>query len=275
MFRMQSVALAAAVLAAFVAVRAQDTDAVNLIRSAEQAVRHAQYAEADALYAKAASLGDRPEIAPALLYLGVRALGTANPLAAEGFFERILKVDPKGPQAGPALSWLANMRPQDPARAESLYKQALALENPKSIEAVDTLRKYSTFLRGQGRAQEATALEQQAREAQAGTRNVQGAALPAGVYRMGTGITAPVLVSKSEPQYTEEARAAKIHGTVLLTVDIGPDGVAQNIEVSRSLEPGLDQKAIEAVRQWRFKPGVKDGAPVTVRANIEVNFRLM
>jgi TonB family protein len=275
MFRMQHVALAAAVLAAFVAVRAQDTDAVNLIKSAEQAVRHARYAEADALYAKAASMGDRPEIAPALLYLGVRALGTANPLAAEGFFERILKVDPKGPQAGPALSWLANMRPEDPARAESLYKQALALENPKSIEAVETLRKYATFLRGQGRAQEATALEDQAREAQAGTRNVQGAALPAGVYRMGTGITAPVLVSKSEPQYTEEARAAKIHGTVLLSVDIAPDGVAQNIEVSRSLEPGLDQKAIEAVRQWRFKPGMKDGAPVTVRANIEVNFRLM
>jgi protein TonB len=51
--------------------------------------------------------------------------------------------------------------------------------------------------------------------------------------------------------------------------------VAENFEVVRSLEPGLDQKAIEAVGQWRFKPGAKDGAPVTVRATIEVNFRLM
>src|SRR5689334_18454258 len=128
MSRFKYVALAATVLAAFVVVRAQDSDAGKLIQSAEQAVRHAQYTEADALYAKAASRGDRPEIAPALLYLGVRALGTGNPLAAEGFFERILKVDPKGPQAGPALSWLANMRAKDPAEVESLYKQALALE---------------------------------------------------------------------------------------------------------------------------------------------------
>src|SRR5206468_10300899 len=104
------IAVAAAVLAAFVVVRAQDTDAVKLIQSAEQAVRHAHYAEADSLYAKAASLSDRPEIAPALLYLGVRALGPGNRLAAEGFFQRVVKVDPRGPQAGPAFSWLGTMR---------------------------------------------------------------------------------------------------------------------------------------------------------------------
>jgi TonB family protein len=270
------VAVAAAVLAAFVVVRAQDTDAVKLIKSAEQAVRHAQYAEADGLYAKAASLGDRPESAPALLYLGVRALGTGNPLAAQGFFERLLKIDPKGPQAGPALSWLATMRTDDPAGAESLYKQALALENPKSVEAVDTLRKYSVLLHRQGRLEEAAALELQARDSQAGTRDAkQQLPLPAGVYRMGPGISAPKLETKMEPQYTEQARAGKIQGTVLLTVDVEPDGVARNIEVSRSLEPGLDQKAIESVQQWRFKPATKDGSPVTVRATIEVNFRLM
>ena len=93
------IAVAAAVLAAFVVVRAQDTDAVKLIKSAEEAVRHAHYADADALYAKAASLGDGPEIAPALLYLGVRALGQGNRLAAEGFFQRVVKVDPRGTQA--------------------------------------------------------------------------------------------------------------------------------------------------------------------------------
>jgi len=268
------IALAAG-LAAFVVVRAQDTDAGSLIKSAEQAVKRAQYEQADALYAKAAALSDRPEIAPALLYLGVRALGTGNPLAAEGFFERVLKVDPKGPQAGPALSWLANMRAQDPVEAESLYKQALALENPTSIEAVDTLRKYSTLLRREGRLDEAAALEEQAKQAQTGTRRAQTSPLPDGVYRAGPGITAPSLLFKSEPQYTEEARAGKIHGTVQLTVDIAPDGFAKNIEVSRSLEPGLDQKAIESVQHWRFEPGMKDGEPVTVRATIEVNFRLI
>jgi len=99
--------------------------------------------------------------------------------------------------------------------------------------------------------------------------------LPAGVYRVGGGVKAPSLTSKVEPQYTEEGRAGKVQGVVILQVDIDPQGMAQNVEVIGSLEPGLDQKAIEAVRQWRFNPGTKDGQQVTVRATIEVNFRLM
>ena len=99
-------------------------------------------------------------------------------------------------------------------------------------------------------------------------------ALPAGVYRVGGGVTAPRLLHKIEPQYTEEARGGKIQGTVVLMVDIDPLGTATNVEVIRSVEPGLDQKAVEAVRQWQFQPGTKDGSPVTVRATIEVNFRL-
>jgi protein TonB len=65
-----------------------------------------------------------------------------------------------------------------------------------------------------------------------------------------------------------------ISGTVLLRVEIDPAGVATNIKVQRSLGLGLDQKAVEAVQKWRFKPGMKDGNPVTVQATIEVNFRL-
>ncbi len=56
---------------------------------------------------------------------------------------------------------------------------------------------------------------------------------------------------------------------------IDEKGIPQDIIVTRSLEPGLDQKAIEAVRQWRFRPATKNGRPVSVRANIEVNFRLL
>jgi TonB family protein len=266
------------VVAALLVVRAQaPEDAASLIKSAQEAVRHANYADADVLYAKAAALGDTPQIAPALIYLGVRALGSNNRLAAEGFFERILKIDPKGPQAGPAMSWLATMRTDDPVGAEELYKQALDVENQTSLEATETLRKYSVLLRRQGRLEEAAALEQRAREAQLGTNGAVQTKLdmPEGVYRVGSGVTAPSLASKVEPQYTEDARAGKIQGVTQLVVDIGPDGIARNIQVTRSLEPGLDLKAIEAVQQWRFKPGTKDGAPVTVRASIEVNFRLM
>jgi TonB family protein len=89
------------------------------------------------------------------------------------------------------------------------------------------------------------------------------------------GVTAPVLVFKKEPEYSEEARKAKYQGTVVLYVEVTPDGKAANMRVLRSLGLGLDEKAMEAVRQWKFKPGLKDGKAVTVAATIEVNFRLL
>jgi periplasmic protein TonB len=94
------------------------------------------------------------------------------------------------------------------------------------------------------------------------------------VYKMGDGITAPRVVHKVDPQYTEEARAAKIEGTVLLSVVIGTDGAAHDINVINAPDSGLGIKAIDAVRQWQFSPGAKDGEPVAVRAQIEVNFKL-
>ena len=90
-----------------------------------------------------------------------------------------------------------------------------------------------------------------------------------------TGISAPTLLRKVEPEYSEAARAAKYQGTVVLYIEVEPDGVARNIRVIRGLGLGLDEKAIEAIRQWKFKPGMKDGQPVTVAATVEVNFRLM
>jgi TonB family protein len=95
------------------------------------------------------------------------------------------------------------------------------------------------------------------------------------VYRVGDGVTAPKLISKAEPEYTVEARRAKIEGTVVLYVEIRPDGRAHNLRVTRSLDAGLDQKAMEAIEKWTFQPGQKDGKPVAVAATIEVNFRLL
>jgi TonB family protein len=97
---------------------------------------------------------------------------------------------------------------------------------------------------------------------------------PVGVLRVGGGVSAPTVVYKVEPDYTEEARAAKLQGTVVLTVEVDPTGTATNIKVRRSLGLGLDEKAIESVKQWKFKPGQKDGKPVSVPVTIEVNFRL-
>ncbi len=95
------------------------------------------------------------------------------------------------------------------------------------------------------------------------------------VYKIGGGVSAPVPVYRPEPEYSEEARKAKWQGAVLLYLVVDENGVPQDIKVIRSVGLGLDQKAIEAVQKWRFKPGQKDGKAVPVSANIEVNFRLL
>jgi protein TonB len=79
---------------------------------------------------------------------------------------------------------------------------------------------------------------------------------------------------KVEPEYTKEAKKKKIQGRTILSVVINTEGQPENVHVVRSLNAGLDQKAIEAVRQWSFEPATKDGQPVAVRATIEVNFKL-
>jgi periplasmic protein TonB len=103
----------------------------------------------------------------------------------------------------------------------------------------------------------------------------EGGGVGGGVFRVGGGVTAPALLYKVEPEYSEEARKAKYQGTVLLYIQVDPSGKATNMRVLHSLGLGLDEKAMEAVKKWKFKPGYKDGKPVTVEAQIEVNFRLL
>jgi TonB family protein len=94
-------------------------------------------------------------------------------------------------------------------------------------------------------------------------------------YRIGGGVSPPVPIYQPEPRYDEEARKAKIQGTVLLSLVVDEAGKPVNVRVTRSLHPGLDREAIECVSKWQFKPGMKDGKPVPVMASIEVNFRLL
>jgi TonB family protein len=95
-----------------------------------------------------------------------------------------------------------------------------------------------------------------------------------GPYTIGNGVTPPQLIGKVEPSYTEEARNAKIQGTVVLALIVDVDGRAKDIRIHRSLDPGLDANAVAAVGQWSFKPSEKGGKPVKVAATIEVNFKL-
>ena len=102
-----------------------------------------------------------------------------------------------------------------------------------------------------------------------------GGGFGGGAYRAGNGVTAPVVLHKVEPEYSEEARKAKWQGTVVLSLVVDESGKAREVKVVRPLGMGLDQKAIEAVEKWLFRPGMKDGKPVPVSANIEITFHLL
>ena len=95
------------------------------------------------------------------------------------------------------------------------------------------------------------------------------------VYHVGGGVTAPAVTYRATPEYTPEAKAAKVQGTVTLTLVVNAQGRAEDIKVTQSLDPGLDANAVAAVSQWLFKPGTKDGQPVDGAVTIEVNFKLL
>ena len=102
----------------------------------------------------------------------------------------------------------------------------------------------------------------------------RGGGVGGGLFHVGGGVSAPKAIYSPDPEYSEEARKAKYQGTCVLWLIVGPDGRPRDIRVARTLGLGLDEKAIEAVKNWRFDPAMKDGKPVAVPINVEVSFRL-
>lgn len=93
---------------------------------------------------------------------------------------------------------------------------------------------------------------------------------------MGDGVTAPKTIFAPDPEFSDEARRAKYEGTVVVTLIVDANGNPQDVHVSRSLGMGLDEKAIEAVQKWKFKPAIdqKTGKGVPVMLSVEARFRL-
>jgi TonB family protein len=102
----------------------------------------------------------------------------------------------------------------------------------------------------------------------------EGMGTGGGVFRPGRGVTPPRPIYSPDPEFSEEARKAKYQGTCTLMIVVATDGRPINIRVVSSLGMGLDEKAIETVRTWRFEPGQKDGHPVNVEMAVEVDFHL-
>ena len=88
------------------------------------------------------------------------------------------------------------------------------------------------------------------------------------------GVVAPRVLTDVKPQYTADAIRARLEGVVVMDVVVGIDGKVANARVTRTLDPGLDEEALRAVKQWRFEPGKVEGKPVNVLVTIEMTFHL-
>ena len=199
---------------------------------------------------------------------------------AYDYFQRARNVAKSGNDIGTAMTWMALVRevqPGESAAAESLYRASLAIEDPDSTIQANTMDYFAHYLAVNQRAQESVAVNGQAAAIHKARASELSATLVSTTtaFRVGGGTTAPSLLFKQEPEYSDQARIAKFQGTVLLSVVIDADGSAKNIQVMRALGMGLDEQAVQAVMQWKFKPGSKGGVAVPVQAQIEVNFRLL
>ncbi len=95
-----------------------------------------------------------------------------------------------------------------------------------------------------------------------------------GIVNLGWAICGPRAIYSPDPEYSDKARKKKINGTVVLSLTVGTDGLAHDIQVEKKLGYGLDEKAVEAIRKWKFQPELKDGQPIETRINVEMAFRL-
>ena len=101
-----------------------------------------------------------------------------------------------------------------------------------------------------------------------------GGNIGGGPRRIGGGVSAPILIFSVEPEFSEEARKAKVAGNVLVNLWVDTNGNPSHVHVIRGVGMGLDEKAVEAVKQYKFKPAMENGKPVLVELNVEVNFQI-
>jgi TonB family protein len=203
---------------------------------------------------------------------------------AKSQYEQELARGPAAGVRGHVLTSLAQVEAKlgETAAAEAHYRDALialpagSADAATASELLAMLLERQAVLDGQHPAAESQLLREGAAKIRANAVARLSDFPPDVVVKIapGSGIAPPKLTYKVEPQYTEVARAAKLSGRSVLSVEVGVDGRAHAIKLVKSLGLGLDEMAANAVKQWKFTPATKDGAPVAVTATIEVNFRL-
>ncbi len=249
--------------------------AEGLVKLADFENRRGGLTAAEAKYREAAEiLRLGPAAARAWRALGVAAMSREDWTLAASSFERAEAAAPEAKIH--ATMWLALVREREErtSDAEALFQQAVARAGGDLTEAALVETVYARFLARQGRAADAAKVA----EAAAATRRSHLVPQPEPaktVFRIGGGVSAPRLLTRVEPQYSDEARAARLDGTVVLSLVVDADGRPRDLRILRPLGLGLDAKALDAIAQWRFAPGTRFGEPVPVQANVEINFRLL
>ncbi len=275
-----SIALALLLAAPLAAIHAEDTHAApasgdsGLTRQGDLAWNQGDRKSAVTYYQQALNLlSGKPASTHLLERLGEAAILDKNYPQARYDFQEMPYADASS--SGRAAMWQAvvAVHENNPALASQLFDQAFPLEDPNSLDTALTLDLYSSLLHQQH--QDTKANELTSRAATIRHALTAPGAIPDGVYKIGNGVLPPRLNKQPNPKYSQDARAAGLAGTTVLRIVVGADGVVRNPQIVRPLGLGLDEKAIEAVKQWRFTPGTKDGQPVPVLATIEVNFRLI
>lgn len=145
---------------------------------------------------------------------------------------------------------------QDHAKAMNWYRKAAAQENAQAERSIGSL-----YEKGLGVSQDASEAQDWYKKA------AEHTLLPGG-------IRPPRVIYSPDPEYSEEANQAKFEGTCVLSLVIDADGNTRDVKVVKSLGKGLDEKAIDAIKTWKFMPGTKDGVPVATQIAIEVEFHL-
>jgi TonB family protein len=165
-------------------------------------------------------------------------------------------------------------------KAEVYYQTALDIRErllgPDDLRTIENKEHLARLLHGLQRHDEAAALELEAREARAPRlRELEGEQVELDTVPLSEVSRPPELIEQIEPNYSDEGRIGRSQGTVAIRVEIDDTGVPRNLRVVRRIGLGLDENALKAVRQWRFRPARQRGRPVACRLTYEINFTLL
>jgi TonB family protein len=225
-------------------------------------------------------LGNGPEAATALIHKGILEIANQNYAQATNDLTKASSLDTT--KTAQANMWLAisAQRQGNLTKAESFYRSSLAMQDPYSPSAATGMELLSDLLRQQKRLVEAKPFRDQALVARKFQPPlvvpvVSGTGTPGPTPNLLTvtgSVKPPAVISRLEPIYTEDARLANYHATVVVSYEVWPDGVAHRIRIVRGAGFGLSEKAAEAISQWKFRPATNDGQPVAVSQTVSFSF---